>query len=64
MEGVTMFDWDRFLRPDIFVLCIPIAGILVGGVIVIVRMVIVHREHLAMIERGMDPRDPPEEDDE
>lgn len=39
-------------------LLIPLAGILVGGVIAVTAMIIRHRERLAKIEHGLDPDSP------
>ena len=36
----------------------PIFGIVVGGVIVVIKMIHVHDERLAKIERGIDPDGP------
>jgi hypothetical protein len=53
-------EWERLLRPEIFGMLIPITAILVVGAIAITKMVIRHRERLAMIERGLDPDHRPE----
>ena len=55
-------DWaDRLLNEDVLPLLIPILGIVVGGVvggaIVITKLVIRHRERIALIERGIHPED-------
>jgi hypothetical protein len=51
--------WPSFLcHPDTLVLMIPIVAILVGGIIGIAKLVMRHRERMAMIERGMDPDRP------
>ena len=42
-------------NPATLVFMIPIAAILVGGLISITKMIINHRERMAMIERGIDP---------
>ncbi len=60
------FDWSRMLRPEIFGMLIPICGFLVAGIVIIVKMLIVHRERMALIEQGMHPdlaedEAPPEE---
>jgi Flp pilus assembly protein protease CpaA len=50
-------EWWEFLdHPDTLVLAIPIVAILIGGVVSITRLLIRHRERMAMIERGMHPR--------
>lgn len=48
-------DWERILRPELLSLLIPLAAILVVGAIGMARLVIRHRERLAMIEHGKDP---------
>ena len=56
-------EWtSRFLKPDVLPFLIPIAGILlgaiaviVGGVVKILKMLIVHRERMAKIAHGIDP---------
>jgi hypothetical protein len=50
--------WDRVLHEDVLVLLIPLAAILVGGVIVVIGQIHRHRERLAMIEQGIDPDAP------
>lgn len=54
-------DWSRLLQPSIFVFLVPIAAILVGGVIAVTKLIIRHRERIAMIEHGMHPDQPPDE---
>jgi hypothetical protein len=44
-----------------FLLFIPIAGILVGGIIAVTKLLIRHRERMAMIDRGMYPDNPPQQ---
>jgi hypothetical protein len=39
-------------------LLVPISAILVGGVIAVMKLVHVHNERLAKIERGIDPDGP------
>jgi len=41
------------------VFLIPIAAIVIGGVISVMKMILSHQERLAKIERGMDPDAPP-----
>ena len=53
-------DWSRLLQPSIFVFLVPIAAILVGGVIAVTKLIIRHRERIAMVEHGMHPDHPPE----
>ena len=40
------------------VFAVPVAAIIVGGVIAIISMVHKHQERIAMIERGIDPDAP------
>jgi hypothetical protein len=54
-------NWTQmFTRPEIVVFLIPLTAILVFGIVAIARLLIRHRERMAMIERGMHP-DHPEE---
>ncbi len=46
---------------DVMVFMIPIVAVIVGGLIAIVKMVISHRERMAMIEQGVHPDYPPDE---
>jgi hypothetical protein len=48
-------DWDKFSNPAIFGMLIPIVAILAWAAITITKMIINHRERLAMIERGRNP---------
>ena len=58
-EATTQVVWPTFLNsPGALVFMIPIAAILVGGVTGVAKLVIRHRERMAMIERGMDPDRP------
>ena len=51
--------WDRLLEPDVLaVVGIFIVPVIVGGVVVVTKMLIKHRERMAMIERGMNPDAP------
>jgi len=62
MESIAplmMADWAWFLNnPACLVLMIPIVAILVGGITGMSKLVMRHRERMAMIERGMDPDHP------
>jgi hypothetical protein len=56
--------WDRLLEPDVLaVVGIFIVPVIVGGVVVVTKMLIKHRERMAMIERGMNPDAPGEMQD-
>jgi hypothetical protein len=57
-EEARGMDWLRMLEPGTLAMLIPIVALLVGGAIVITKMVIHHRERLAMIERGINPDAP------
>jgi hypothetical protein len=52
-------DWLNELNPQTLGMMIPIVAIIVGGVVLVTKAVIRHRERLAMIERGMHPDHPP-----
>jgi hypothetical protein len=39
-------------------LLVPIAAIVIGGVVAIVKMILHHQERIAKIERGIDPDAP------
>ena len=54
-------DWSFLAGPDTLPFAIPITAILVWGIIAITKILIRHRERMAMIERGMHPDHPPEE---
>jgi hypothetical protein len=48
-------QWPRFLNGDTLVLAVPIVAILVAGIVGIAKLLVRHRERMAMIERGMHP---------
>jgi Flp pilus assembly protein protease CpaA len=50
-------------HPETLVFLIPIAAIIVGGIIAIAKLLVRHRERMAMIEQGMDPDRPGSTDD-
>jgi hypothetical protein len=56
-------DWAFVGHPETLVFLIPIAAIMVGGIIALARLLLRHRERMAMIERGMHPDGPPEQDE-
>ena len=61
-------NWTSLLsRPELLIpglaLCIPIVAIIVGGITSITRRLIAHRERMAMIQQGIHPDHPPEEDE-
>ncbi len=43
------------LNPGVLIFCIPIAAILVGGLVTITKLILTHRERIAKIEMGIDP---------
>jgi len=52
-------DLSRLLsRPDTIVFLIPITAIIVGGIIAVVKILITHRERMALIEQGLHPDHP------
>jgi hypothetical protein len=56
--------WSRLLSEDVLPLLIPIMGIVSITIAVIVKKVFAHRERMAMIERGIHPDYPPENEEE
>jgi hypothetical protein len=55
--------WSELLNhTEIFGIMIPIVGIIATSIIVLVKFVIHHRERMAMIERGIHPNYPPEDE--
>lgn len=56
METVyATYWWELLLRPDVIWVLIPIVAILGGIGHKIVKLVIAHRERMAMIEQGIHP---------
>jgi len=53
----------RFLRPEIIAMMVPIVAIITFGGLAVIRAVLVHRERIAMIEHGIHPDYPPEDDE-
>ena len=56
-------SWDRILQPQVLSMLIPISAILMVGAVMITKLIIRHRERLAMIEQGMNPDAPAEAPD-
>jgi len=54
---------ERILQPQILIFLIPIIAIITGGIIKIVKMLITHHERIAMIQHGIHPDYPPENDE-
>lgn len=52
------------LRPEILIFLIPIVGILAGTTIKIIKMIHTHNERIAMIQQGIHPDYPPENEEE
>ena len=58
-----MSDWLEFFDdPEVLVFMIPITAILVGGIIVIVKLLLRHRERMGLIEQGLHPDRLPDDD--
>ena len=62
VSGDAMMIWNRILQPEIIWVFIPLAVILCGSTIALVRRGHRHRERMAMIAAGMHPDFPPNED--
>ncbi len=55
--------WTRLLeKPEILGVLIPIIAVIAFATIVIIKLLIRHRERMAMIERGIHPDYPPEDE--
>jgi hypothetical protein len=52
---MTMVWPEALKHPETLVFLIPIVAIIVGGIITVVKLLIRHRERMAMIEQGFDP---------
>jgi hypothetical protein len=48
-------DWQRLINPAILGIMVPIVAIVAWAATAITKMIINHRERLAMIERGRNP---------
>jgi hypothetical protein len=51
-------DLDKLMNPAVLGLLIPIVAIIAWAAITITKMIVQHRERLAMIERGRNPDAP------
>ncbi len=54
--------WDRLLSPELIWIVIPVAAIVIGGILGILSQIHRHQERRAMIEQGIHPDYPPEEE--
>ena len=54
-------EWLKELEPQTIGALIPVVAIIVGGIVLVTKAIIRHRERLAMIEKGMHPDHPPTE---
>ncbi|MBU0754443.1 MAG: hypothetical protein KJ645_04845 [Planctomycetes bacterium] len=53
-----------FLRVEILALLIPIVAILVWGATTVCKMMLQHQERMSLIDRGIHPDYPPDEEGE
>jgi hypothetical protein len=54
--------WTRILdKPQMIGVMVPMVSILAFAIIILIKMLIRHRERMAMIERGLHPDYPPDE---
>jgi uncharacterized membrane protein (DUF106 family) len=52
-------NWPAYVfRAEVLVLVIPVVAILVGGIVGFTKLLLRHRERMAMIQRGMHPDHP------
>jgi len=56
-------EWPFLADKHLLALMIPIVAIVAWGCIAIVGLLLRHRERMAMIERGINPDNPPEADE-
>ena len=54
-EEESWMNWNRLLSPDLIWIVIPVAAILVGGVLQVLKQSHRHQERLAMIDHGINP---------
>jgi hypothetical protein len=55
--------WTRiFDHPEIIGVMLPVVGVIAFAIIIILKSLIRHRERMAMIERGIHPDCPPEDE--
>ena len=60
---VRIMSWLHDLaRPEILAFLVGAVAIIVVGTVSIVKRLIAHRERMAMIEQGIHPDHPPEDD--
>jgi hypothetical protein len=50
-----MFVVERLLDPGVVWVLIPLAGICLGGVLALAKLIVRHRERMAKIGMGIDP---------
>jgi uncharacterized membrane protein (DUF106 family) len=56
-------NWPAYVfRVEVLVFVIPIVAILVGGIVGLTKLLLRHRERMAMIQRGMHPDQPEGQD--
>ena len=60
-EKATM-SWNALLQPEIIVFVIGGVAIVVSGTVAIIKVMVRHRERMTMIEQGMHPDHPPDEE--
>ena len=56
-------SWEQLFSPEIAVFAVAVVAIIVGPIVAIVYGLMRHRERMAMIEQGMHPDHPPDEDE-
>ncbi len=68
MPLLAAWEWPPFINNEdiivpLAVFLVPISFIVMYGIVRIAKLLIHHRERMAMIERGMHPDYPPEQTD-
>jgi hypothetical protein len=55
-------NWPAYVfRSEVLFFVIPVVAILVGGIVGLTKLLLRHRERMAMIQRGMHPDRPQEQ---
>ncbi len=57
-----MMSWNDLIKPEIIIFLNGALAIVVFGSVGIIKVIVRHRERMTMIERGMHPDHPPDEE--
>lgn len=68
MNEVSQSPWTEIVKlvnnVDFMPFFMMVVGIVIAGIVITVKLLIRHRERMAMIERGIHPDYPPENEQE